>query len=47
MLSVSHYVVHSKHLTTFQVHVSSYMRPKNPHGVIWENAEEKSTSVLF
>ena len=28
MLNVSHYMVHSKHLTTFQVSVSSYMRTK-------------------
>lgn len=38
---------HSKHLTTLQVNMGSYMRTKNPQGVIWEKVEEKSTSVLF
>lgn len=47
MLSVPHYVVHSKHLTTFQDNVGSYTRTKNPKGIIWENIEEKAHLSYF
>lgn len=45
MLNVSHDMVCSQHLTTFQVNVGSYMRTKNPLGVIWENVEEEKAHL--